>query len=447
MVRVPTDAESIADAVTMVDAGGMVLVEPGIYRESVTVDKPDVTIRGADRNETVIDGEGRRPYGVVATAEGVRVENLTVTAHTFYGVLVTGLHDEDGPLAQESDGYEPFDPEEFPPLQRFSIDHVTAYNNGLYGIYAFNAQNGVIRDSYASGSPDAGFYVGQCRDCKILVEGNVAERNAIGFENSNASDSVIIMGNRFSGNRVGLTLNSDYQEAFIPQRGNTVVGNVISDNAEPDSPAHAEGGFGIGIGTAGGRENLFWVNRVEGNPVAGLVVRNTEDLGAVGNVVRGGVFGGNGIDVVNIAAERAPTRATCVDGAGLESVLPAGDRTDEPTGDVRDEHDDAGAADAARVGTSAQTVTWYEDGDCGSVDRDADVAPAQPAASAAELPSAAVPDGVDFLDVAAPVPQPTMSDVEEAPERLPDEVEMPSFADPQLPPEDLLADRTGTAPS
>ena len=114
-----------------------------------------------------------------------------MTGATFYGVLFTGLHDENGPSAPTADGYQKWDPQQFPPLQRFRIDHVTAFNNGLYGIYAFDSQHGVITDSYASGSADSGFYVGQCRDCDILVTGNVAERNAVGFENANASDSLV----------------------------------------------------------------------------------------------------------------------------------------------------------------------------------------------------------------------------------------------------------------
>ena len=70
-------------------------------------------------------------------------------------MLVTGLHAEDGPDGAGRDGYTTLGSREFPPLQRFLIDHVTAYNNGLYGIYAFDAQHGVIRDSYASAPPTA----------------------------------------------------------------------------------------------------------------------------------------------------------------------------------------------------------------------------------------------------------------------------------------------------
>ncbi len=247
-----------------------------------------------------------------AIADGVRVQNLTVVNHTFNGVLVTGMHDENGPLARNLDGYEPLDPEKFPPLRRFEVTHVTASDNGLYGIYAFNARNGVIRDSYASGSADAGIYVGQCEECDILVQGNVAENNAIGYENANASDSVVIAGNRFAGNRVGLTLLSWYQEAFLPQRQATVVGNLIADNSAAASPAHANGAFGIGIGLSGANGNVFERNLITGNPSAGLQLTSTEDLASTGNRFSGDRFEHNGVDVADVSSSRAPSADTCV---------------------------------------------------------------------------------------------------------------------------------------
>jgi nitrous oxidase accessory protein NosD len=315
-VAVPGDAPTIAAALDLVSPGGVIEIAAGQYDEQVVVDTPDVTIRGADRNATVIDGGGVRPYGIVVIADGVRIENLTVTRATFYGILVTGLHDGDGPAAPSSDGYTAWDPDDFPPLQRFLVDHVTAHNNGLYGIYAFNAQHGVIRDSYASGSSDSGFYVGQCENCDILVTGNVAERNAVGFENANASDSVVIVGNRFSGNRVGMTLLSSYQEAFTPQRGNVVVGNLIADNVSTDSPSQAEGGFATGVGISGGQQNVFERNRITGNARAAVILTNTEDLAAVDNRFVDNVIDG-AVSVANLSAERTPASGNCWLDAGL----------------------------------------------------------------------------------------------------------------------------------
>lgn len=299
IIRVPSEVSTLAEAAELVRPGGVISIAPGVYNEQLMIETPDVTVRGEDRNDTIIDGEGIRPYGVVAVADGVRVENLSVTGATFYGVLFTGLHDENGPSAPSATSYEQWDPAQFPPLERFLVDHVTAYNNGLYGIYAFNSRHGVIKGSYASGSADSGIYVGQCTECDILITGNVAERSAVGFENSNASDSVVIAGNRFSDNRIGMTLLSTYQEAFTPQRSNHVVGNLITDNDEPDTPAQANGAFATGVGFSGGQDNTFERNLIAGNARAGITIMNTEDLPASGNSATGNVFHGNGVDIVN----------------------------------------------------------------------------------------------------------------------------------------------------
>ncbi len=398
IVRVPQDTPTINGGIDLVSNGGLVLVSPGTYAEEVVVDKADVTLRGVDRNATVIDGGGIRSFGVFASADGVRIENLTVHSTVFYGVLVTGMHDENGPLAHGGPGYTELDPSEFPPVERFSIDHVTAYNNGLYGIYAFNARHGSISDSYASGSADSGFYVGQCEDCDILVVGNVAERNAIGFENANASDSLMIAGNRFSGNRIGMTLISNYQEAFTPQRGNTVAGNLIAANSSGDSPAHALGGFGIGLAITGGQGNRITGNRIETNPVAGILLGNAEDIPALQNEFSGNVLSANGIDAADVSAARAPARGNCFDD------------------------------NAASTASPPELLTITCPTDAGT-------------SSAAPLPAVAVPNGMSFLKIPAPPRQPGMTEVETIPTRLPATVEMPAASAFPVPDAALLADR------
>lgn len=400
LVQVPGDVPTISEAIERVADGGVVLVSPGIYTETVRVDRPDVTLRGTDRNEVIIDGEGLRANGVEVIADGVRVENLTVRNHTFNGVLVTGLHDKNGPQAHNMDGYGGLDPEKFPPLKRFLVSHVTASNNGLYGIYAFNSHDGVIRDNYASGSADSGFYVGQCSQCGILVTGNVAENNAIGYENANASDSVVVTGNRFTGNRVGATLISSYQEAFLPQQQVTFAGNLVSANTSAESPANAQGSFGVGLGIGGGQGNLVQANRFEGNPVAAVLFTNAEDIGATGNRVTGNVFAGNGVDVADISAARAKSSGTCVD--PIEGLVLA------PT-----ELGSGCESDAPQDGVAASS-----------------------------LPQVKVPAGVSFLDVVAGPAQPSLSgDLAATPEPLPAEVSMPALDSITPPGPDLFADR------
>ena len=313
LVEVPRDAATLQQADELVRPGGTILVGPGIYRESVTIDKPRVVLRGLDRNSVVLDGGWRMDEGIAVTAPGVSVENLTVRDYNLNGVLVTGETDADGEgIGRGSDGYEQQDPSKYPPLDGFRVRYVTSYDNGLYGIYAFDAHDGVIEDTYTSGGADSGLYVGQCAPCNVLVRDNIAERNAVGLEADNASERMYVLANRLTGNRVGLAIGSNYQEALIPQRSATIVGNLVARNDDPDSPEQADGGFGIGMGIDGGNTNLVERNRILDNPTVGLIIESHEDLPPNGNTVDGNVFAANGLDVGYAATQLAPGSADCV---------------------------------------------------------------------------------------------------------------------------------------
>ena len=350
ILAVPADFATISEAVDAAAEGDTVLVSAGVYDETVTIDTAGITLRGQDRNDVVIDGEVLRGNGIVVSAPRVTVQNLTVRNATQNGVLVTGMRNDDGTAVGGHDGYRAVDPDDFPLLDGFLVDHVTASNNGLYGIYAFNASNGAITDSYASGGADSGIYVGQCQDCGIVVSGNVAERNAVGFEIANAGGDLFVVGNRFAGNRVGATINSDYQEAYLPQAGATFAGNVVAANAQPDTPEQAEGGFGIGIGIAGGTENDVFANLVSRNPTAGLIVTSSEDLGPIDNRVRGNAFDTNGVDAVYAPTGRGAGSGNCWEAnslassspADLETVSPCAEPTTLPSGTIPDSTSPAG---------------------------------------------------------------------------------------------------------
>lgn len=306
-MRVPADAPTIQAAVDVARPGDLVLVERGVYTESVKVRRPGITVRGVDRGAVVIDGEFRRGNGITVTAPRSAVENLTVRNHLFNGVLFTGVTDESlhGAGAGGRD-YSKLDTSRFPPLVGFRVTHVTAYNNALYGIYAFDARAGVIRENYASGHADSGVYVGQCKPCDIRVEANIAERNAVGMEFTNASAGISVVGNRIAHNRVGLTIATNILESYAPQSEIVVAGNAIVDNAEAKTPAQAEGGFGIGVGISGGSRNQVTRNLVTGNPRAGIVVADVLDFPARDNKVDGNSEARNGKNVVTMPASDAP---------------------------------------------------------------------------------------------------------------------------------------------
>ncbi|MEK2474352.1 right-handed parallel beta-helix repeat-containing protein [Streptomyces noursei] len=322
-IRVPADAPTISAAVSLARPGDLVLVAPGVYHESVKIGTARVTLRGASRDKVVIDGRLQQPNGVVVAAPGVAVQNLTVQNNTQNGVLVTGSAKAAGGLPGHSGGYDTGDePVTF--LKSFLVSHVTATRNGLYGIYAFSAQNGVIEHSYASGGADSGIYVGQCKPCHIVVRDNVAELNAVGYEGTNASGDMYVVGNRLVGNRVGLTTDSDHQEKLLPQRGAVIAGNLIAANQQKATPEQADGGWGTGVGIDGGSDNQFIRNRIADNSNAGLVITATADMAPVGNQIVDNTFTGNGVDVGWTFPTATRGRDNCLRGNALRTTVPAG---------------------------------------------------------------------------------------------------------------------------
>src|SRR5262249_13409190 len=144
-IRVPRDARTIQRAVDRGRPGDLVLVSPGVYHESVTVATNGLVIRGVDRNRTILDGDFRRHNGInVVGAAGVAIENLTARDYT-----------ENGFFWNDARG--------------FRASYASAYRNGDYGFYAYGSQWGTLEHSYASGSPDAGFYIGQCNPCHTVI--------------------------------------------------------------------------------------------------------------------------------------------------------------------------------------------------------------------------------------------------------------------------------------
>lgn len=252
---VPSEYPTIQDAVDAARPGDLVLVSPGTYAEAVTVTTDRLVIRGTDRNRVILDGAGRLTDGISISADQVAIENLTVRSYAVNGVIFAAPYDADG----DQEG----------PVG-WRATHVTAVANGLYGLYAFGTGPGRFDANYASGHPDSGIYVGQCRDCGAVVDGNLAERNAIGYENTNAS-GVTVAGNVFRANRVGMTIASGDQEALAPQDGGRVVANLVIDNDDPDTP-ETEGGFGVGIAVAGGQGNRIERNEVRGHPGVGILL-------------------------------------------------------------------------------------------------------------------------------------------------------------------------------
>lgn len=247
---VPQDFETIQDAVDASESGDLILVDEGVYQESVTVTTDRIVIRGVDRNTVILDGGYELADGIrVAGANGVAVENMTARNYLVNGFYWTGVVGYRG-------------------------SYLTAIRNGYYGIYGFDSRGGLFEHSYASGSYDAGFYIGQCIPCDAVLIDSIAEYNGLGYSGTNASQNLVITRNIFRNNRVGIMPNSGDYEKYAPQRETIFVANLVYSNNNFDAPAFPQiaPATGNGIVIAGGIGNQVLRNRVWDHDVAGIAI-------------------------------------------------------------------------------------------------------------------------------------------------------------------------------
>ena len=249
-IHVPADQPTIQAAVDASKPGDLILVAPGDYKEAVLVRTPYITIRGEDRNTTVLDGELKRPNGIhVVEADGVVVENMTAHGYQLNGFYWTSVLGYRG-------------------------SYLTAYGNGDYGIYAFDSVWGRFDHSYAAGQPDSGFYIGQCYPCHAVITDSISVHNALGYSGTNAGGDLVLVNSEWTGNIAGIAPNTLDSEKLAPQRDITILGNWVHDNNATDVPTKRLEWptYGIGIVLAGGRGNLVQGNLVEGNNTYGIAV-------------------------------------------------------------------------------------------------------------------------------------------------------------------------------
>ena len=295
IIQVPSDQPTIQDAVNAAQSGDLVLIDKGVYSEGVTVENDGITIRGMDRNAVVLDGRGKFSNGFTVTGNGVTIQNLTLHSYQQNGIIFTGVLPSG---ENDDDEYSYSGDSEGSVVDGYRVDHVTAYNNGLYGIYAFASRNGVIENSYASGHPDSGLYVGQCRPCNAVLRDNISENNAIGYYGTNASGNVFVVNSIYRKNRLGIAPNSQDAEKLSPQSSTVVAGNLVEDNDNPNAPKIPEGFFGAGIAVGGGTKNTIIKNKVTGHVGAGIVLLTLNKFEPQGNVISENHLMKNGTDLV-----------------------------------------------------------------------------------------------------------------------------------------------------
>ena len=265
---VPRDFPTIQKAVDHASPGSTVVIRPGVYKTRVVVQTPNLIIRGVDRFRTVLHGEDKRGNGI--TVDGTRkvtIKDLTVRNYTGNGIYINN-----------TTGY--------------TVNRVDAIKGRTYGIYAFNSYDGVIRNSYAYGSGDGAFYIGECLNCSAIIENVVGLWSYLGYSGTNAT-GVTIRDSVFKHNAVGIAPNTLPTEELGPNRGTFIYNNRVFNNNYEKIPA---AGFsdnpvkvavGTGIWLPGVENSVVWNNTIfDHNSYGVLVSQSIDESLPMNNTVR-----------------------------------------------------------------------------------------------------------------------------------------------------------------
>ena len=152
---------SIQEAVGEANPGDLIRIYPGVYHETVYIDKDNISLQGVIENGEwpVLDGEKKLNDAILYSGNAVLVENMKITNYKGNGIM-----------GQAGNNY--------------VIRNNWIVDTGVYGIFPQFGKNGVVERNILTGIADAAIYIGMCDNVDVRfneVYGNVA---GIEIENS-----------------------------------------------------------------------------------------------------------------------------------------------------------------------------------------------------------------------------------------------------------------------
>jgi hypothetical protein len=294
-VHVVRAGQSIQAAVDQARAGETVYVMPGVYHESLQINK-ELTLRGADTGTVVLRpaagragtadacaaaGNGICVRGTAAQAvPDVRIESLTVRGFAKNGIDASGT-------------------------DRMSVRHVVVQDNGQQGISQEKSVRATLADNEAIGNGQSGIFVANLVDSEggaldtqgTVIGHNTLTDNRIGVT-ARRVRALDIDDNQVAGNCGGVFVIGDENSpraGDIDIRRNTVTANNKYCAATTRMPFMQ----GIGVLLTGAEDTRVSDNQIRDNvgtsPMSGGVVLYPSTVGVANqrNQVNGNELSGN----------------------------------------------------------------------------------------------------------------------------------------------------------
>lgn len=309
--------QSVQAAVDAARPGDTVELQPGVYRQSVTVGVPRLTLRGTGAGQVTLSPPQGATGATGATADtgiavsgasGVRVEALTVSGFARYGIWATRA-------------------------DALTVEGVVSEGNGQYGIAQEKSTGARFTGNAARDNGEAGILLanavseeGGALDTEgAQVAGNALTGNKMGVVLRRVRN-LTVEANAAGGNCAGMFVVGDEgvpRGGHLTLRGNAVTGNTKYCAATSRLPYVQ----GSGIVLTGVEDTVVEGNTITGNtgaaPMSGGVVLFHSFVGIpdTDNVVRDNVMTGNGPADI---ADRDTGEGNTFTGNACAVSLPAG---------------------------------------------------------------------------------------------------------------------------
>ena len=244
------DGDTIQTAVGKAVSGDVVLIHPGTYRESIYVDKDNITLRGVveEGKWPLLEGDGTLNDAILYSGNGITIEWLKIMHYKGNAIM-----------GQSGNNY--------------VIRNNWIIDTGVYGIFPQFGKNGLIEYNVLSGIEDAAIYVGMCDN--IDVRHNEVFDSVAGIEIEN-SRHALVENNYAHDNTAGilvfitpgLPIKTTYDVII---RDNFVVNNNTPNFGAPGSIV-SNVPVGVGVVIMAADDVKVEGNIITGNKTAGIVI-------------------------------------------------------------------------------------------------------------------------------------------------------------------------------
>ena len=250
VVHTVNPGEKIQQAVNNANPGDRIEVMPGIYKETVYIDKDDITLSGVivKGEWPILEGEHKLNDAVLYSGNNFTVENFVITHYKGNGVMGQAGNN-------------------------FIIRNNMIIDTGVYGIFPEFGKNGLIEYNVLTGIEDAAIYVGMSDN--IHVAHNEVFENVAGIEIENSRHAIVE--NNYAHHNTGGILVFITPGLPIKTTYDVIVrDNFVTDNNHENfgAPGSIVAGIppGTGILIMAADDVTLQNNVITGNDNAGIII-------------------------------------------------------------------------------------------------------------------------------------------------------------------------------